>query len=99
MATYTLEIPHANRNIPLSPGDHLKIKVTADCKFCHSDSDDCFPNGFLPTNGYTATHPPTVYGGKDGFLAVNKGSVLFSSVASGECDYRSIETGHSIVVS
>lgn len=42
--------------------DGVTITVTADCTWCYSDSNGCFPNGLLAPGYYTATNPHTSYG-------------------------------------
>jgi len=99
MATKRLSIPNDLSSMSMTHNtDNLTITVTADCTWCYSDPNGCFPNGLLAAGSYTATTPPTTYGP---YTPTGTGTVNFNAVTSGTCnpDGGPAAAVHSITVS
>ena len=99
MADKILNIPHGS-DYPVTKGDNLYIHVNADCTWCYTDPDNCFPGGLLANGNYAQQTGNNKYGP---YLAQNDGSVGFDSPPgfNQPCTpgAKPIATGHSIVVS
>lgn len=94
-----LNIPHDD-NFPVKTGDNLYIHVTAECTWCYTDPDNCFPGGLLANGTYSQQTSGQNHGP---YPAVNVGSVGFDSPpgANQPCipTGGTKATGYTIVVS
>jgi hypothetical protein len=98
MANKSLNIPNDLSSLTLKKNvDSVSITVTADCTWCYSDPDNCFPNGLLAPGYYAATNPHTTYGP---YTPTNIGTVSDNAVrGNATCSTNDAkETVHSIQV-